>query len=123
MSIYEFLQRVEEDPFDPGIVNLFGAEKPLSEIGMSDFKREITKAAGKNSVYFYFTQSRDAYYADYRPAYPERTAADFCVSLCFGAAVPRLTMYQETAAVPTIKQYHTMSGLLFDLSMMEGNTL
>ena len=119
MSIYEFLERMDADPFDPALLALFGREKRLDEIGFSDFRGEIKRAARANAQHFYFSQSRDAYYADYRPTYPEHSPADFTVSLCFGSAVPRLTLRQETSAVPTIKQYLTMSGLLYDLSMME----
>ena len=119
MSIFEFLDRLEADPFDPALDAVLPKEKSLAEFGFSDFRREITQAAKANAQHFYFTQSRGAYYADYRPVYPDHSAADFTVCLCFESAVPRLTMYQETACLPTIKQYHTMSGLLYDIQRME----
>ena len=125
MSLFEFLERLEADPFDPKIEAVIepvldrACGPDLSEMGFSDFRREIKRAAGKSAERFYFSQSLEAYYADYRPTYPERSAADFTVSLCFGSAVPRLTMRQETATIPTVKQYLTMAGLLFDLARME----
>ena len=122
MSIYEFLERLENEPFDQTLLEVFlPKEKNLSEFGFFDFRREINRAAKRNANNFYFTQTRDAYYADYRPAYPKRTTADFTVCLLFGSSAPRLSMYQGTACVPTIKQYHTMSELLYDLSKMEEN--
>ena len=90
--------------------------KPLNEIGFAEFRRNIlTSASDKNG--WYFTQTRSAYYADYRPKYPEQTAGDFTVCLDFGTVRGRLVLYgNNQALVQTIKQYGSMGELFIDLA-------
>lgn len=92
--------------------------KPLTEYSFREFKQLILYAA-KSADPWYFSQTREGYYADYRPDYPNNTAADFTVYLCNGCDKPRLTIYQETATIPTVKQYSDMMDLLRDISKME----
>lgn len=90
----------------------------INEIGFTKFKSIIINSAGHNQEW-YFNQSRDCYYADYRPNYPEKTAADFTIVLDRGSARPRFTLYQDTATLPTIKQYSTVKSLTADLYHMK----
>ena len=92
--------------------------KPLTEYSFRGFKQLILQAAASADPW-YFSQTKDGYYADYRPDYPNKTAADFTVYLCNGSDKPRLTLYQETAAIPTIKQYSDMLDLMQDIQNME----
>ena len=92
--------------------------KPLDEYSFRGFKQLILYAA-KSTDPWYFSQTKDGYYADYRPGHPNKTAADFTVCLCNGSDKPRLTVYQETATIPTIKQYSDMMDLLRDIQNME----
>ena len=86
--------------------------KPLDEIGFSEFKRWISRTSLNINDWF-FTQSRTAYYADYRPKYPDHTAADFTVCLNFGVVRGRLTIYaHDGSLVPTIKYYRNMEELM-----------
>ena len=92
--------------------------KPLTEYSFRGFKQLILCAA-KSADLWYFSQTKDGYYADYRSDYPNKTAADFTVYLCNGSDKPRLTIYQETATIPTVKQYSDMMDLLRDIQNME----
>ena len=92
--------------------------KLLDEYSFRGFKQLILYAA-KRADPWRFSQTKDGYYADYRPDYPNKTAADFTVYLCNGSDKPRLTVYQETATIPTIKQYSDMMDLLRDIQDME----
>lgn len=92
--------------------------KPINEYSFRGFRQLIVQTAA-NAGHWYFSQTRDGYYADYRPEYPNKTAADFTVYLCNGSDKPRLTLYQETATIPTIKQYSDMMDLLRDIQNME----
>ena len=92
--------------------------KPLNEYGFTDFKSAILTAA-KVKDNWYFTQTRDCYYADYRPSYPEKTAADFTVMLDHSHTISRLNIYADTATIPTIKQYSKIEELQKELSEME----
>lgn len=47
-------------------------------IGFKDFRIRIRSRLGIADVYF--SQTKDFYYADYRPNYPERTSADLLIS-------------------------------------------
>ncbi len=47
-------------------------------IGFKDFRIHIGSRLGIADVYF--SQTKDFYYADYRPNYPERTSADLLIS-------------------------------------------
>ena len=90
--------------------------KPLNDIGFAEFRSDILKSASDKNGWS-FTQTRSAYYADYRPKYPEDTAADFTVCLNFGTPRGHLTLYGNTGAlVPTIKQYSSMDELLIELA-------
>lgn len=92
--------------------------KPINEYSFVDFKSLIL-GASKNCNEWFFTQTATGYYANYRPKYPERTAADFTVALDFGVANPRMTIYRDTACLPTIKQHHSADDLSNDLRGME----
>lgn len=92
--------------------------KPLNEYSFRGFKQLILRAA-KSADPWYFSQTKDGYYGDYRPDSPNKTAADFTVYLCTGSDKPRLTIYQETATIPTVKQYSDMMELLRDIQNME----
>lgn len=92
--------------------------KPLNEIGFTEFRHGIMNSTKEKKAWF-FTQTKTAYYADYRPRYPDRTAADITVCLDFGAAHGRLSIYGNLdALIPTIKQYDGMSKLYFDIENM-----
>ena len=91
--------------------------KPLNEYGFTDFKSLIINAAGGNKNW-HFAQSCYCYFADYRPNYPEKTAADFTIVLDHASLRPRFTLYQDTACLPTIKQYSTANSLTADLYHM-----
>lgn len=91
--------------------------KPINEYSFTEFKSLIL-GASKNSNEWFFTQTATGYYADYRPKYPERTAADFTVAIDFSVINPRMTIYQDTACLPTIKQYSKVSDLTDDLCAM-----
>lgn len=93
--------------------------KPINEYSFTDFKRLILHAAASAEPWYFSQTIEGYYYADYRPEYPNKTAADFTVSLCNGSDKPRLTIYQETATIPTIKQYSDMMDLLRDIQNME----
>ena len=92
--------------------------KQLNEIGFTDFKSIIINSAGHHEEW-YFSQALDCYYADYRPSYPEKTAADFTIVLDHSVPRPRFTLYQDTATLPTIKQYSTVKSLTADLYHMK----
>ena len=92
--------------------------KPLNEYSFSDFK-EMILAASKNAEEWFFSQSRDCWFADYKPNYPEKTAADFTIVCDHSSPRPRLTIYQDTATIPTIKQYSRADRLTGDLLRMD----
>ena len=92
--------------------------KPLNEYGFTEFKSAVLNSAKVKDNWF-FSQCRDAYYADYRPRYPERTAADFTVCLDHGHTNSRVAIYADTATLPIIKQYSNMQDLQKELSEME----
>lgn len=92
--------------------------KPLNEYSFTKFKSLIINSAGNNTDW-YFSQSKNCYFADYRPNYPEKTAADFTIVLDHSSLRPRFTLYQDTATLPTIKQYSTAPGLTADLYHMK----
>ena len=75
-------------------------------------------SASKNAENWYFSQTATAYYADYRPKYPEKTAADFTVMLDFGHTKARLNIYADTALVPIIRQFSNMQDLITELHNM-----
>lgn len=93
-------------------------QKPLNEYSFRDFKSAIV-AAVRGTQGWYFSQTRTAYYADFRPHYPHRTAADFSVSLDHSLPRPRITLYADTACIPTIAQYSDIDELCEDLKKME----
>ena len=90
--------------------------KPLNEYSFQDFKNMI-RSANPTGHWFFSQGVYGGYYADYRPGYPDKTAADFTVYM--NSDIPRLTIYQETATIPTIKQYSDMMDLLRDIQNME----
>lgn len=92
--------------------------KLLNAYSFQDFKNMI-RSANLTDHWFFSQGVYGGYYADYRPGYPDKTAADFTVYLCNGSDSPRLTVYQETATIPTIKQYSDMMDLLRDIQNME----
>lgn len=88
--------------------------KPINEYSFKDFKHMIRSA--NPTDHWYFSRGvYGGYYADYRPDYPDKTAADFTIYL----GCDRVTLYQETATIPTVKQYSDMMDLLRDISEME----
>lgn len=91
--------------------------KPLNEWSFTEFKHLIW-GASKNRDEWYFSQSRDSWFADYRPNYPERTAADFTIVVDHSIPNPRMTIYQDTALLPTINQYSDILELAADLRDM-----
>lgn len=92
--------------------------KPLNEYSFQDFKHMV-RSANPTDHWFFSQGFYGGYYADYRPGYPDKTDADFTVSLCNGSDKLRLTIYQETATIPIIKQYSDMMDLLRDIQNME----
>lgn len=91
--------------------------KPLNEYGFSGF-RSMILSASKDAENWYFSQTATAYYADYKPKYPEKTAANFTVMLDFGHANARLNIYADTALVPIIRQFSSMQDLITELRNM-----
>lgn len=91
--------------------------KPLDEYGYIEFKSRILGVV-KDKADWYFCQTKDAYYADYRPRYPQKNAADFTIVLDFSHATTRLSVYAGTALVPIINQYCSMEDLLHELRRM-----
>ena len=68
------------------------------------FKNGVLSAMPESErKHIFFSQTKTAYYADYRPKYPEKSAADFLIyaDVVTGCA----TLSANTAAVPTIKRY------------------
>jgi hypothetical protein len=90
----------------------------LNEISFTEFKSIIINSAGHVEEWC-FAQSRNCFFADYRPSYPEKTAADFTIVLDHSNIRPRFTIYQDTATLPTIKQYSTVKSLTADLIHMK----
>ncbi len=89
-------------------------------IGMTaaEFKDRIVSAMPEvNRKHVYFSQTATAYYADFRPEYPEKSAADFLVT--GNHATGKITLTAETAAVPTVKEYENFEQLCDDLKAME----
>ena len=91
--------------------------KPLNEYGSKEWRIAI-KNAVKDKDNWYFSQTREAYYADYRPSYPQKTNADFTIVLDHSPVRSRLTVYADTATIPIINQYSRMEDLLDDLRKM-----
>ena len=91
--------------------------KPLNEYGSKEFRMIILNSV-KDKDNWYFSQTREAYYADYRPSYPQKTAADFTIVLDHSPVKSRITVYSDTALVPIINQYSSMEDLLHDLREM-----
>ena len=92
--------------------------KPLNELSFTEFKSIIINSAGHYNEWI-FSQHRDSYSACYCPNYPEKTAADFTIVLDHASLRPRFTLYQDTACLPTIKQYSTVPRLTADLYRMK----
>ena len=87
-------------------------------IDAKEFRESIRNAVpAQNAEHFYFSQTVTAYYADFRPAYPEKTAGDFLIA--YEILTGKLTMRADTAAVPTIVQYKTFDELLEQLHTTE----
>lgn len=93
--------------------------KPLNEWSFSKFRSLIMSASKNPYDEWFFSQSRNCWYADYRPKYPEKTAADFTIVVDHSTPNPRMTIYQDTATLPTIKQYSNVHELTADLRNME----
>ena len=91
--------------------------KPLNEYSFSQFRSNIASAV-KDHESWYYSQSATAYYADYKPKYPEKTAADFTIMLDFGHTNARLNIYADTALVPIINQFSNMQDLITELHNM-----
>lgn len=91
--------------------------KTLDEYGFADFKSRICGVV-RDHANWYFSQTKDAYYADYRPRYPQKSAADFTIVLDFSHTTTRLSVYADTALVPIIRQYSSMDCLICDLLKM-----
>ena len=91
--------------------------KHLNEWSFTEFRSDIASTI-KDHENWYFSQTATAYYADYRPKYPEKTAADFTVMLDFGHANARLNIYADTALVPIIRQFSNMQDLITELYNM-----
>ena len=54
----------------------------MTQSNFSYFRKAVTRAVSNYSISakdLYFSQSQRGYYADYRPAYPDKTPADFTV--------------------------------------------
>lgn len=88
--------------------------KPLNEKSFAEFRSDIASAV-KDHENWYYSQTATAYYADYRPKCPEKTAADFTIMLDFGHTHARLNIYADTALVPIIKQFSNMQDLITEL--------
>lgn len=75
-----------------------------------EFRNGIAATLGKKSENVYFSQTATAYYADYRPKYPAKTAGDFLIT--GNILTGHITMSADTAAVPIIKEYDSFEHLL-----------
>ena len=92
--------------------------KPLNEYSFSEF-RSMILSTSKNAENWFFSQSRNCWFADCKPCYPEKSAADFTIVCDHSLPRPRLTIYQDTATLPTIKQHSRFDELAADLRNME----
>ena len=87
-------------------------------IDAKEFRESIRNVVpAQNAEHFYFSQTATAYYADFRPAYPEKTAGDFLI--VYEILTEKITMRTDTFAIPTIVQYKTFDELLEQLHTME----
>ena len=92
--------------------------KPLNEYSCTEF-RSMILSASKDTENWFFSQSRNCWFADYKPCYPDKSAADFTIVFNHSLPRPRLTIYQDTVTLPTIKQYSRFDELAADLRNME----
>ena len=91
--------------------------KPLNEWSFLEFHSAIASAV-KDKQNWNYSKTKTAYYADYRPKAPKKTAADFTIMLDFDHAKPRLNIYADTALIPIIKQFSCMQDLITELRNM-----
>lgn len=84
----------------------------------AEFKNGILSAMPEsNRQHVFFSQTVTAHYADFRPKYPEKSAADFLITSDFVKGC--ITLSADTAAVPVIKEYDSFEQLLDELKNME----
>lgn len=85
-----------------------------------EFECEIKKAMNKKKGLSFSQKTHHAtgvYYAEYRPKFPEESAADFLIT--HNSVTGKTTLSADTAAVPIIKTYETFDSLLSELKEME----
>lgn len=85
-----------------------------------EFECEIKTAMNKKKGLSFPQKTHHAtgvYYAEYRPKFPEESAADFLIT--HNSVTGKTTLSADTAAVPIIKTYETFDSLLSELKEME----
>lgn len=87
------------------------------KIGFKDFCNNIIEIVGNKRGDFYFSQTLTAYYADYRPKFPEKSNGDLLIA--YDHFKDKITISADTSAVPIIKEYISFQDLLCELSNME----
>ena len=92
--------------------------KHICNIGLRDFKRIIINSA-RIKEGWYFSQTKECYYADYKPQYPDKTPADFTVAVNHSTVPARITIYADTVTLPIIRNFTDLYDLEDALSMME----
>lgn len=81
-----------------------------------EFQDKLTKAFGDRVKNVYFAQNTFAYYADYRPKYPERSAGDFLIT--YTHFDDRTVLSADTVCVPN-RNVVDFETLLKDISNMD----
>lgn len=89
---------------------------PQISLTMKSFKNIIRRLLAADDEHLYFSQTRDEYFADYKPNYPEKSAADLTISVNhwkgtgkirgnFGALIPTINKYDDLKSLfNTLKQ-------------------
>ncbi len=78
-------------------------------VSFKEFREEIGKVVPEESLHF--SVMSDTYYADYKPKYPEKTAADMSICYCFLS--DEASVYGNLEAlVPTVKRCKGLDDLI-----------
>lgn len=75
------------------------------------FKKQIKRILQKIDIYneenIYFSQTVSGYYAEYKPLYPETSAADFVI---YKGLTESVSIHAHSASLlPTIKHFENMA--------------
>ena len=84
------------------------------KMGFNDFCNAIIETVGDKRKDFYFSQTLMAYYADYRPHFPEKSNGDLLIA--YDHLKDKITISADSSTIPTIKRYISIQDLLNSLS-------